>query len=170
VSHRSPSSRGLPCGQSDVKAAHVDLLAHFLANGRRKGRQPIAPTELLAANGFDYVYYLQHNPDVAAAHVDPFQHFETIGWKEGRNRDALFDTAGYLAAYADVAAAHIMRSIIITSTGWAEGRDPSSNFDTANYLSHYSDVAGARVDPLLAFPPRRQSTKAARHSRNGHFG
>ena len=91
----------------DVAAAHIDPLAHFLQNGYQEGRQPFAPTELIAANGFDYVYYLSHNPDVAAAHVDPLSHFQTVGWQEGRNPNALFDTAGYLATYADVAAAHV---------------------------------------------------------------
>jgi len=76
-------------------------------------------------NGFDFVYYLQHNPDVAAAHVDPFQHFELGGWREGRNPNALFDTNGYLAAYPDVAAAHINPLDHFHNTGWHEGRDPS---------------------------------------------
>ena len=47
----------------DVKAAGVDPLAHFLQFGAQEGRQPFAPTELITANGFDYVYYLGHNPD-----------------------------------------------------------------------------------------------------------
>ena len=89
----------------DVAAAHVDPLAHFLQYGAQEGRQPTAPTELIAANGFDYIYYLKNNPDVAAAHVDPLEHFQTFGWHEGRNPNALFDTNGYLATYGDVAAA-----------------------------------------------------------------
>ena len=75
-------------------------------------------------NGFDYVYYLQHNPDVAAAGVDPFLHFQTIGWKEGRNPNALFDTNGYLATYADVKAAGINPLDHYHQFGWHEGRDP----------------------------------------------
>ena len=90
-----------------MKAAGIDPLFHFLAVGASEGRQPIAPSELVAANGFDFVYYLANNPDVAAAGVDPFWHFQNIGWKEGRDPNALFDTSGYLAAYTDVAAAHI---------------------------------------------------------------
>ena len=81
-----------------------------------EGRQPIAPTELIAANGFDYVYYLQHNPDVAAAGVDPLRHFQTAGWKEGRNPNALFDTAGYLATYTDVQPRTSIRSTITISS------------------------------------------------------
>jgi predicted extracellular nuclease/methionine-rich copper-binding protein CopC len=138
-------------GNPDVAAAHVDPLAHFLQYGAGEGRQPIAPSEILGPNGFDYVYYLQHNPDVAAAGVDPFQHFETVGWKEGRNPNAYFDTAGYLTNYADVAAAHINPLDHYNQTGWKEGRDPSVNFDTTDYLSHYPDVAAAHVNPLLHF-------------------
>ena len=46
----------------DVAAAQVDPLAHFLGFGAQEGRVPFAWRELFAANGFDYVYYLQHNP------------------------------------------------------------------------------------------------------------
>ena len=80
----------------DVRRAASIRCGIILQNGYQEGRQPFAPTELIAANGFDYVYYLNHNPDVAAAGVDPFQHFQTVGWKEGRNPNALFDTNGYL--------------------------------------------------------------------------
>ncbi len=135
----------------DVAAAHVDPLWHFLIGGAGEGRQPIAPTEWLMPNGFDFVYYLQHNPDVAAAHIDPFQHFETQGWKEGRNPNAFFDTNGYLAAYTDVAAAHINPLDHYNTNGWHEGRDPSTGFDTTSYLSAYPDVAAAGVNPLVHF-------------------
>jgi hypothetical protein len=114
------------------------------------GRFVAAWTELLAPNGFDYVYYLRHSPDVAAAHVDPLRHFEEFGWKEGRNPNALFDTGGYLAAYSDVAAAHINPLDHYDQFGWHEGRDPSVNFDTTSYLA-YPDIAAAHVDPLAHF-------------------
>ena len=116
----------------DVKAGGGDPLAHFLAFGAAEGRQPIAPTELLAANGFDYVYYLQHNPDIAAAGVDPLAHFQQVGWKEGRNPNALFDTTGYLDNYLDVKAANI------------------------NPLDHYNSSAGKRAATRrsASTPPR----------------
>ena len=135
----------------DVAAAHVDPLAHFLADGAAEGRQPFAPTEVIAANGFDYVYYLQQNPDVAAAGVDAFQHFQTTGWHEGRDPNALFDTSGYLAAYTDVAAANVNPLDHYHQFGWREGRDPSVNFDTTDYRAAYPDVAAAQVDPLQHF-------------------
>ena len=142
VSRRQSGRRGGACRSAAA------LSSQF---GYQEGRQPFAPSELIAANGFDYVYYLQHNPDVAAAHVDPFQHFQTVGWKEGRNPNALFDTNGYLATYADVAAAHVNPLDHYNQFGWHEGRDPSVGFDTTSYLAAYPDVAAAHVNPLAHF-------------------
>ena len=135
----------------NADVAHVDPLAHFLQFGGDEGRQPFAPSELIAGNGFDYVYYLAHNPDVAAAHVDPLRHFQTVGWKEGRDPNALFDTAGYLATYADVAASVVNPLDHYHQFGWREGRDPSVGFDTTAYLAANPDVAAAHIDPLAHF-------------------
>ena len=135
----------------DVAAAHIDPLRHYLANGYQEGRQPIAPTELLTKNGFDYVYYLNHNPDVAASGADPFQHFQTVGWKEGRNPNALFDTSGYLNTYLDVKAANVNPLDHYNQFGWKEGRDPSVGFDTTSYLAAYNDVNAAHINPLTHF-------------------
>ena len=130
----------------DVKAARRRSARAFpRSSAAEEGRQPIAPTELIASNGFDYVYYLQHNPDVAAAHVDPFQHFQTVGWKEGRNPNALFDTNGYLATYADVQAAHV------------------------NPLDHYNHVRLARgARSLGQLRHDRLSRRLCRRGRGAH--
>jgi VCBS repeat-containing protein len=135
----------------DIAAAHVDPLAHFLANGAQEGRQPSALLTLATSKGFDYVYYLAHNPDVAAAHVDPLQHFNTIGWKEGRDPNALFDTEGYLATYADVKASGANPLEHYNQFGWQEGRDPSPDFDTTAYLDAYPDVAWGNTNPLVHY-------------------
>jgi hypothetical protein len=135
----------------DVAAAGVDPLAHYLVFGQQEGRLPFAPSELIAANGFDYVWYLGHNPDVAAANVDPLWHFQTVGWREGRNPNALFDTTGYLATYADVAAAQVNPLDHYNLFGWREGRDPSVDFDTTSYRAAYPDVAAAQVNPLTHY-------------------
>ena len=145
----------------DVWNAHIDAAAHYHDEGWREGRQPNASgaggaiavlgDDKIAPNGFDYTYYLQHNPDVAAAGIDPLQHFETNGWKEGRNPNAYFDTAGYLAHYADVKAAGINPFDHYVQFGWQEGRDPSLSFDTAAYLAANPDVANAHINPLAHF-------------------
>ena len=60
--------RAVSRGQSGRRGgARRSARAFPRSSARSEGRQPFAPTELIAANGFDYVYYLQHNPDVAAA-------------------------------------------------------------------------------------------------------
>ena len=139
------------------------------ASAQQEGRQPFAPSVLLASNGFDYVYYLQHNPDVAAAHVDPFLHFETVGWKEGRNPNALFDTDRISAAYADVEAAGVNPLDHYNEFGWHEGRDPSAGFDTSAYLAHNPDVAAAQINPLLHFLQFGQA-EARSPFADGHLG
>ena len=117
-----------------------------------EGRLTLAPPgALTTANGFDYVYYLQNNPDVAAAGVDPYQHFQQFGWKEGRNPNAFFDTAGYLSNYADVKAANVDPLDHYNQFGWHEGRDPSTGFDTTSYLTNYADVDAAHINPLTHF-------------------
>jgi hypothetical protein len=135
----------------DVAAARIDPLWHFLVSGAGEGRQPVAPTELIAANGFDFAHYLANNPDVAAADVDPFWHYQHMGWQEGRNPNACFDTSDYLAVYTDVAAAGINPLDHYHLSGWREGRDPSLAFDTASYLAANADVAAAQIDPLVHF-------------------
>jgi serralysin len=145
----------------DVWNAHIDADAHYRDQGILEGRQPnptsmggatiTLGTDKIAANGFDYTYYLQHNPDVAAAGLDAQWHFENFGWKEGRDPNAYFDTAGYLAHYADVKAAGINPFDHYIQVGWQEGRDPSLAFDTADYLAANPDVAAAHINPLLHF-------------------
>ena len=117
------------------------------ARDASRSRRPSCST----ANGFDYVYYLQHNPDIAAAGVDPFVHFQQFGWKEGRNPNALFDTTGYLNNYLDVKAANVNPLDHYNQFGWKEGRDPSVGFDTTSYRAAYPDVAAANVNPLTHF-------------------
>ena len=117
-----------------------------------EGRLTFAPPGAPATmNGFDYVYYLQNNPDVAAAGVDAFQHFREFGWREGRDPNAFFDTKGYLANYADVKAANVNPLDHYNQFGWHEGRDPSAGFDTSSYLSSYADVNAAHINPLTHF-------------------
>ena len=137
-------------------------------DGAGEGRQPIAPQRLTTANGFDYVYYLQNNPDVAAAGVDPFWHYENIGWKEGRDPNALFDTKGYLSTYTDVAAAGVNPLDHYNVFGWHEGRDPSLDFDTTKYLAANPDVKAAQLNPLITFcRPASTSTVRPRRTASG---
>ena len=118
-------------------------------------------------NGFDYVYYLQHNPDVAAAHVDPFAHFQTIGWNEGRNPNALFDIGGYLAAYADVAAAHINPLDHYQPVRLARGPRSVGRLRHDRLSRGQSRRRGGRTSIRWCTSCSSASTRAARPSRTG---
>ena len=60
------------------RARGLDPLFHYQRYGVFEGRQTFAPTEIINAGGFDYVWYLSHNPDVAAAGIDPLAHFQPV--------------------------------------------------------------------------------------------
>ena len=119
--------------------------------GSKRDATNFVPNAILAENGFDFVYYLQNNPDVVISNADPLQHFETIGWKDGRDPNAYFDTDGYLANYPDVKAAGVNPLDHYHTSGWRDGRDPSVNFDTTSYLAAYPDIAVGNADPLKHF-------------------
>ena len=61
---------------SDIKAANIDALEHYLANGWTEGRDP--------GPKFSTLGYFQLNPDVAAASINPLVHYLTNGKSEGR--------------------------------------------------------------------------------------
>ncbi len=128
---------------SDVAAAGVDPLTHYMSNGWKEGRDPCAL--------FDTSYYLAQNPDVAAAGVNPFEHYLTNGWQEGRDPCDSFDTYYYLQQNPDVAAAGVNPLAHYLSNGWREGRDPDSWFDTSYYLQQNPDVAAAGMNPLVHY-------------------
>jgi len=125
----------------DVKAAGADPLEHFLSK-RRAGRpQPIAPSVLLAANGFDYVYscstirtWRGARRSVRALRDD---RLEGRPQSERRLRHRRIPCGPMPMSRRRAS----IRSITTTQSGWKEGRDPSVNFDTTDYLGHYTDVA-----------------------------
>jgi hypothetical protein len=121
-------------------------------------RSPIRPER------FDYVYYLQHNPDVLAAGVDPLRHFQTFGWKEGRNPNAFFDTAGYLATYADVAAAASIRSSTFISSAGARAACPRRR-STRSSISRTTPTSPPRMSTRWRTTSPSASMKAAARSR-----
>lgn len=61
---------------SDVAAAGIDPLDHFLTTGWREGRNPNL--------WFSVSHYLDFYPDVAAAGINPFLHYLMAGKGEGR--------------------------------------------------------------------------------------
>ena len=152
-------SRAVSRRQSGRAAADVDPLAHFLQFGAQEGRQPFAPTALIAANGFDYVYYLQPQSGRRGRRRRSVRGISRpSAGRKGAIRTRCSTPTGYLAAYADVAAAGINPLDHYHQFGWREGRDPSVDFDTDVYLAHHPDVAAAARRSAAPLP-------AARHPR-----
>lgn len=128
---------------TDVAAAKVNPLAHFVRCGAAEGR---CPNPL-----FDTRYYLRENPDVAAARMNPLEHYIRFGAREGRRPNAHFDSAYYLKENPDVAAAGMNPLAHFLRSGGAEGRRPNSGFDSAAYLRSHPAAAAAGVNPLAHF-------------------
>jgi hypothetical protein len=150
---------------SDIEAAGVDPLDHFIRIGWEEGRNPNAV--------FDTRFYLAHNRDVAASRKNPFVHYILDGREEGRpgsaprsiDRDervieelpddsgvaAEFDAAYYLASYSDVRAAGVDPLDHFMQIGWKEGRNPNAVFDTRFYVAHNRDIAASRQNPFVHY-------------------
>ena len=158
--------RAVSRGQSGRRGRACRSARALPAVGASEGRQPFAPSELIAANGFDYVYYLQHNPDVAAAHVDPLPALPDRRLEGGpRSERAVRHGRAISRPTRTSRPRASIRSITITQFGWHEGRDPSVDFDTTAYLAAYPDVAAAQRRSAAALPRSSASTKAARRRR-----
>jgi hypothetical protein len=79
---------------SDVAAAGINPLSHYIEQGWREYRNPRAD--------FDTRYYLEANPDVSRAGICPFIHYVSQGQREGRlsqppsdpERDAINNARG----------------------------------------------------------------------------
>lgn len=95
----------------DVKAIfgtnEQNLFTHYKLFGKKEGRNPVPPTQYqtpltpsvsnIMQNGFDPVYYANHNPDVVAVFgTDPqtlYQHYILFGKNEGRRAHSVYDTS-----------------------------------------------------------------------------
>ncbi|MBY0245444.1 MAG: glycosyltransferase family 2 protein, partial [Sphingobacteriaceae bacterium] len=99
---------------SDVVAAGLVPLEHYLTYGWREGRNPSAY--------FNVDFYLSQNPDVVTAECEPLFHYVTYGWKEGRNPSEEFNVASYLEANQDVFHAGIEPLTHYLQYGKDEGR------------------------------------------------
>ncbi len=128
---------------SDVLAAGVIPLEHFLHDGWKEGRNP-HPL-------FDVRYYLDANPDVRDSGINPLQHFLESGGKEGRNPHPMFDAAWYLENYPDVRAAGVNPLLHFLENGWKEGRWPNRGFNLPWYIDTYADVRNSGMNPLVHY-------------------
>lgn len=81
---------------TDVRAAGVNPLIHYLRHGAAEGRDP-NPL-------FDSDWYLDRYPDVRAAGANPLMHYLRHGAREGRDPCESFSSRDYLANNPDIAA------------------------------------------------------------------
>lgn len=99
---------------SDVRAAGIDPLLHYLRHGAAEGRDP-NPL-------FDSDWYLDRYPDVRAAGANPLVHYLRHGAAEGRDPSPLFQSGWYLDRHpglrgADVSPlAHYLRHRFLNRT------------------------------------------------------
>ncbi len=135
---------------SDVAAAGVDPLKHFMADGWKEGRWP-NPL-------FDPAWYLARNPDVAAAGINPLLHYVRHGEAEGRVTSALADGAPSVARETDILARfhgaigwHGTRPTTPRARGKTDAELLAPHVDVAWYRAEYPDVAATGVDPLAHF-------------------
>jgi len=81
---------------SDVIAAKIDPLQHFLLHGLREFRDPNP--------FFDSIWYSSHYPDVGLGGIVPILHYLQAGGAELRNPNPRFDAAWYVDQHPESAA------------------------------------------------------------------
>jgi Ca2+-binding RTX toxin-like protein len=128
---------------SDVAAAGLDALTHFMEHGIAELRD-FSPL-------FDKAFYARENPDVIAAGVNVIEHFFEHGVPENRAPSQFFDPAYYNTQNPDVVAAGVSAFEHFLSFGAAEGRDPNGFFDMSFYNAQNPDVVAAVLNPLEHF-------------------
>lgn len=125
---------------SDVSAAGMDPIEHYLRHGFSEGRFP-HPL-------FDTLWYLQTYSDVLASGMNPFLHYIFHGWREGRSPNAFLNTGWYLANYHFVDIDPMMHYFTI---GASDFLDPSSQFSTTAYVKRHENVDFSTINPLSHF-------------------
>ncbi len=138
-----------------------DPIAHYLAEGWRKGLSP--------SPHFDPSRYVEENHFVAALGVSPFYHwcsqrrlrtapFEAASAEPPvpaseirRVVEPEFDRAYYLARQADVREAGLDPLKHFLEHGWRERRDPHPLFDSRYYLDQNPELAVSKVNPFYHY-------------------
>ena len=124
---------------SDVAAAGVNPLAHYVLHGWREGRSP--------NQMFDNDWYLATHLDVLSAEINPLIHYVAHGSRELRRPHLLFDHGFYLDRYPDVATSGMDAYVHFIAYGRVEGRVPSQKILDMQPLERFFD--GASISDLL---------------------
>jgi glycosyltransferase involved in cell wall biosynthesis len=126
---------------TDIAAAAVDPVNHFLRYGFKEGRCPNPY--------FDPMWYLGANPEVQDNLAQPLLHYILVGENEGRNPSQKFDASWYRRQYNispdENALAHYLKNRLT-------GRySPIPDFDVDFYIRENPDVGNAGIDPFEHF-------------------
>jgi glycosyltransferase involved in cell wall biosynthesis len=130
---------------SDVAAAGMEPLVHYIEFGAAEGRNP-NPL-------FDTCWYLAQNPDVAKAGLNPLAHYLASGAEEGRDPHPLFDTDWYATQNLDVFAAAVNPLAHFLESGAKEGRAPHPSFDRDWSRPEYAEPQILLPDPARVSRP-----------------
>ncbi|MFH6781388.1 MULTISPECIES: glycosyltransferase family 4 protein [Methylobacterium] len=131
---------------SDIAAAGVDPLAHFVAQGWHEGRNPTAQ--------FDVREYLRLNPDVRTAGVNPFYHYIVVGKSEGRQ----------------VKSEHFIESRIISSARSMGARAANDLKQASHRVALKSDVLKTYIERLIPNSRNRVILSLSHDDYTGNYG
>jgi len=123
---------------SDVRAAGVPPLLHYLRWGSAEGRKP-GPL-------FDVDYYVSQCADAYTHRAGPLGHYLEVGRQRNIGPNALFDPSWYKKTYPDVGEMDPLEHFVLF--GASEMRDPSALFSTKYYLTRHPSIIGSEVNPL----------------------
>lgn len=143
---------------TDVAAAKIDPLLHFVRYGNAERRDP--------SPAFCVATYVMRYPQVAETGTNALLHYLETGSKRGaivdvadetewRERASFeielqrseFDADFYLTKNADIGTMDALYHY--AKFGWLERRDPSPHFSTSGYLELNRDVAEAGINPFF---------------------
>jgi hypothetical protein len=153
---------------SDVAAANIDPLLHFLRQGRAEGRRAVPHAERSSPDfpegrpGVDGDWYRARYG--LHAGTDAVAHYVEHGWREGKDPNPDFSTVWYLCANPDIAAAGMNPLLHYLDYGRREGRTPKPSLletaRVANWWLKLSSIAAAMYAtayqlnvPLLSLAP-----------------
>ena len=171
--NRGFDARHYVARHGDVAESGVDPYEHWLSQGLKEGRMPMAERSLMLQSGlFDENYYLINAGDVLDAGFDALDHFLGVGWQEGRNPNPYFDTVWYTARHPDRVYANPVADYVLL--GEAAGLSPGPLFDAPWYRQEYGLTASdsplkhwlehrrtQRFSPLPSFDVDRYIAAAA---------
>ncbi|TXN71525.1 glycosyltransferase [Methylobacterium sp. WL18] len=140
---------------SDVRAAGLDPLEHFIVDGRMEGRDP--------GPDFDTAYYRQQHLSDTDINTPAIDHYLKVGrtqnlpankfYRQHEFRrllveSELFDAEWYLRNYNDVRIARLDALEHFVTAGAYEHRDPGPDFDTTYYIEQAPGCSVNDMSPI----------------------